>query len=143
MNKLTVRRLTKLAGYLDSLPPVASKHFRMLHWFKHKGKDDHPFSPSGICKKDLSYCGTSACAAGWAATIPQFKRAGLKVDATGDLTLNGTRGIWSSMELVEQFFGLTTRQTSHLFGPYTKIKTPKEWAKRCRKFLREHAKDIE
>ena len=139
LSKLTVRRLTKLADYLDSLPPKASNHFRMLHWFRHSGKDDHPFNANGITKRDLNFCGTSACAIGWAGTLPYFRRAGLKVEPSGRTTVNGNSGILASWEVLDPFFGLTRHQSAHLFGPYTRIKTPKQWAARCRKFLRDNA----
>lgn len=38
-------------------------------------------------KPDLS-CGTSACAAGWAATIPHFRNKGVKLDSMGNIENN-------------------------------------------------------
>jgi hypothetical protein len=68
------RRLTKLADFLENLPVERPKgKFDMDSWGEHKGK--HP--PS-----EKNYCGFSACALGWATTIPSFKRAGLQAEWT-------------------------------------------------------------
>lgn len=57
------KRLLKLADFLDKLPP---KRFNYCKWVG----DDWRGA------KDLS-CGTTACALGWATTIPQFRKLGL------------------------------------------------------------------
>lgn len=62
MNK---KRLLKLAGFLEALPP---KRFDYNAWV---GDD-------WAGKQDLS-CGTTACALGWAATIPAFRKLGLQL----------------------------------------------------------------
>ena len=128
LSKLAVRRLTTLADYMQALPKSANKHFDMGDWFSHYGEHEHGFqSGTPITRHDLTLCGTVACAIGWAATIPAFKRAGLIVDQQGGLLL------WPG-----DFFDLNALEADHLFFAFI-IKTPKEWARRCRKFLRDNA----
>lgn len=62
---VTVRRLLVLARFLEKLPP---KRFDFEHWVGHGWKG----------AQDLS-CGTTACALGWAATMPYFRRLGLRL----------------------------------------------------------------
>jgi hypothetical protein len=58
------RRLLLLADFLEKLPP---ERFNYGEWV---GKDWGG-------KQDLS-CGTTACALGWACTMPEFQALGLK-----------------------------------------------------------------
>jgi hypothetical protein len=62
MNK---RRMRTLIAFLQDVP---RKEFTMEFWWKDVKKNGHT-------------CGTAGCAAGWAAHIPSFKRAGYKLDA--------------------------------------------------------------
>src|SRR5688572_29906761 len=80
LSKLAVRRLTKLADYMEKLPKSAAKHFDMGAWFSHRGDHDHAIG-RWVERDTLNYCGTTACALGWAATVPAFRRAGLVVEA--------------------------------------------------------------
>ncbi|SRR5260221_4144024 len=107
LSKLAVRRLTKLADYMDGLPKEANEHFDM--------GSAGPLKLSG--KGDLLKCGTTACAMGWAATITSFRRAG-----------------WDSgWGREERFFDVSSEGARYLF--YSVVRTPKQWAKRCRRFL--------
>jgi hypothetical protein len=63
-------RLLKLANFLDNLPP---ERFRFNAWV----------GDGWECKPDLS-CGTTACALGWATTIPEFAAAGLCLRRVAD-----------------------------------------------------------
>jgi hypothetical protein len=63
VEKIHARRLLKLADFLRTVP---QREFDMGEW--HKG------SESG------SVCKTVACAAGWACSIPSFRRAGLRLN---------------------------------------------------------------
>jgi hypothetical protein len=130
LSKLAVRRLTKLADYMAKLPPQARKHFRMSSWFDHSGADKHPIGRF-ITAKDLSYCGTTACALGWAATVPSFRKAGLKVEVAHTFSAHNE-------SIARRFFGLDRNQVGEIFGALSK-RTPKEWAKHCRKFLRDNS----
>jgi hypothetical protein len=133
LSKLAVRRLTKLAEFMAKLPKSANKHFDMTHWFQHDGLHQHKIG-NVLTRKDLQHCGTAACAFGWAATIPEFRKAGLtvKTRAVGD-AMRGTISTGPA-----KFFGLSIDESDALFFAFD-IKTPKQWAKHCRKFLRDNA----
>ncbi len=62
---MNAARLLLLADFLDKLPP---ERFRFATWV----------GDTWGGKPDLS-CGTTACALGWATTIPEFREAGLRM----------------------------------------------------------------
>lgn len=135
------RRLTKLIEFMETLPASANKHFNMRYVVGHNQKDgpgtEHKFDPMTISKKDLHTCGTTACALGWAATMPYFKRAGLRV-----ILMNGGTAVDEP-----EVFDLDSVTNSdgkdpwiELFGGHNNDKTPKAWAKRAKKLLREWSK---
>lgn len=64
-------RLLKLAAFLRTLP---REKFNYERWV---GSDWQG-------KQDLS-CGTTGCALGWAATMPEFRRLGLELRLSGNL----------------------------------------------------------
>lgn len=122
MNK---KRLLTLAKHLDK---VAPKKFNLNEW----------------------KCGTVACAVGHACTIPEFNKAGLKMEpgknrrfrwpiyrSVGEFGPDMSQG-WGA---VEDFFGLITTEAAYLFhadsykDDYANP-TPKLVAKRIRKFVR-------
>ena len=129
LSNLAVQRLTKAADYMQALPKSANKHFQMDSWFAHIGSDDHGFDDDRfITRHTMTLCGTVACAAGWLATMPALKRAGLKVDTGGALLTD-----------LEEFFDIDNWDRWALFINPQHIKTPKQWAQHCRKFLRDNA----
>lgn len=65
MERKYKNRLLKLADFLETVPP---KRFRFSSWV---GDDWQG-------REDLS-CGTTACAVGWASTIPAFRKLGLRL----------------------------------------------------------------
>lgn len=125
--KVAIRRLTVLRNFMRSMPKSAQKHFYMGAWFRHTAPDDHDHVPRDkpITRKALEGCGTSACAAGWAATIPTFNRAGFRFSRLDGFTIEP-----------EAFFGLRYRYADMLFYS-TSIRTPKGWAKQADKVLKE------
>jgi hypothetical protein len=84
LTKKAKTRLLKLAEFMERLPKEDREHFNMGVWFMHAGAGHgHGVSPGQVVgKKEITKCGTSACALGWATTIPAFRRAGLKLIAT-------------------------------------------------------------
>lgn len=141
LSKLAVRRLTKLADYMDSLPEKAANHFYMGAWMQHEG--DHAFEPEAITTDALMDCGATACAAGWACSVPEFSSNGLTmVHAQG---WNGTQ-YWvvrfreySDDDAVMRFFGVPDWSIhEQLFHAY-EINSPKQWANHCRKVIRENS----
>lgn len=130
LSKLAVRRLTKLANYMDKLPEEQAKRFDMFNWFGHYGEHEVKSKSRAFIKRD---CGTKACAAGWACTMPEFKRAGLKIDRDDQPTYKKHHS-WSA---VQKFFDLHEVHAESIFNA-SSIYTPKQWAKHCRKFIRDN-----
>ena len=135
MNK---ERLLKLAdllhdhsrGYKMSIPGDGTPDFDLSTWIN-----------------DKADCGTAACAVGCAMLSPEFQALGLK---TGKMPSLGGRmqpvpkykGAlnWAA---VEKFFGVSNKDAEHLFSDYEYpdedfTPTPKQVAKRIRKFVAEH-----
>lgn len=153
MNKdhIYKRRLLKLADFLFDLP---KQRFDFYKWV----------GPEWKGKPDLS-CGTTACALGWATTIPSLRKAGLRLKETNSPGLipgtNGgvvcLKGYTVSSDSAEYaahvVFGLSTEEFEFLFIPadqssveslpelklsrpeYEKM-TPKKVAKRIRHFVK-------
>lgn len=146
LSKLAVRRLTKLADFMNALPRSANKHFDMNHWFDHDGDHVVRIPQSGATQEHLMDCGTTACAAGWAATIPEFNRKGLKL-INGEIRF-GRLNASNDYAALKNFFNIDRNDASYLFRPNrgwfegraVAIETPKQWAKMCRKFIKENSK---
>lgn len=91
-------RLLKLADLLETVDP---SRFDMDRW--HSG--------SRFNENKLKFgCGTTACAGGWACTIPSFKRAGLYISGRRPNYKGGL-----GFEALEDFFGITSRQSRAIF----------------------------
>ena len=116
------RRLTRLADYLEELP--RTKRFNMGTWGEHHGKHE---------PAEMNYCGTEACALGHAAMMPEFKRAGLKLEWMHHTPWNGIGAGWWEAEISFKsrmadragalFFGLSGSEAYDLF--YTQRSKPR------------------
>jgi len=139
LSKLAVRRLTKLADFMASLPKSADRHFDMGMWFAHEGDHTHNFSGNALSRDDLKLCGTTACALGWGATMPYFKRLGLTVSTTnGALRFRGKYDP-HPMVLAADICDIEITQAIYLFDSRSQVRTTKEWAKLCRTFIKENS----
>jgi hypothetical protein len=146
MNK---RRLLRLATFLEKLP---RKRFKYTHWVG----DDW----GGAA--DLN-CGTTACALGWATTIPSLRRAGLRLVQDTDIQFSGcgyvtlarpTKGVraaiarddFPSLAAAAHVFEITEEEAKLLFIPWSCLlpeassaprydATPKQVARHIRKFV--------
>ena len=100
--------LRRLAFHLRN--NVRDEVFNLATWV---GNDDVPWEG----KDDLS-CGTSACAMGWATTIPEFKEMGLRLEQT---TRNGQGfiafGEFKHFEAAAKFMDITLKEAEYLFNP--------------------------
>jgi hypothetical protein len=110
MNKDNVykQRLLALAELLETLP---RKRFDYSHWAGDEWKG----------KTDLS-CGTSACALGWATTMPSLRKLGLRLvkDLSGWVAVkliskNGT--FMNETEAAHEVFGVSEQEFQYLFIP--------------------------
>ncbi len=122
------KRLLKLADFLDTLPP---ERFRYDRWVGDSWKG----------MQDLS-CGTTACALGWAATMPAFRKLGLRLfeiedggKKTGFCALEGTPynkySSYStlssySLDAAMEIFGLSRSEASFIFYPGSEYFLPEE-----------------
>ena len=97
------RRLLKLADFLDRLPP---KRFNYATWV---GGDWDG-------RQDLS-CGTTACALGWACTIPAFRRLGLRLSSYGVPILLRGGTITHETAAAAFIFKIDQTHASYLFCP--------------------------
>lgn len=127
MNKTHAKRLLKLADFLSELP---RKRFYYGRWV----------GDNWGGKQDLS-CGTTACAFGWAATMPEFRRLGLCI-APGFLSgVVRLKDGGSSYSAAEKVFGLNPDEHDLLFLPAEsglgERATPKQVAKHIREFVKE------
>lgn len=103
-----VDRLRRLAFHLRN--DVKDEVFNLATWV---GNDDVPWEG----KEDLS-CGTSACAMGWATTIPEFKQLGLHLER---LSPSGQGfivfGEFKHFEAAAKFMDITYKESEYLFDP--------------------------
>jgi hypothetical protein len=136
MKKTTsARRLLKLAAFLEKLP---TERFNYQFWV---GKDWEG-------KADLS-CGTTACALGWATTMPEFRRLGLqlvKLNSNYAFVVSARTGA-SAFGAAQEIFGLDQDESAYLFSPGIlyhgeesppRTATPREVASHIRDFVKRH-----
>lgn len=130
MNKYG-KRLLKLEDFLHALP---RKKFDYSRWVGDEFKTGD----------NLRTCGTTACALGWATTIPAFRRLGLCMweDLDG-VNSPGTSCGGDSSFAVEKVFDLNYQEYELLFIPganeYEGLDhnaTPKQVARHIRKFVK-------
>lgn len=148
MNK---ERLLKLAEFLETNPQIEG-HFDLAVWRKAINLDP---AKNLVTDEQLHSCGTSACAVGWACSMPEFQAKGLgfgtrhgeygSYDNEPTFTPEGSEQL-SGWEAVETFFGLdgysnkqsrTGDQSAMLFmsGFYPPSVGPTEVAERIRLFV--------
>jgi hypothetical protein len=140
------QRLLKVARILDSVP---EEKFDLRHW----KRSPFPWEPE---------CGTVACAVGWAASDPGFKRAGLSVSmdryGAGEIWfrkhLEGLqenllgKNAFLNWEAVTEFFGISRDEAFGLFSHASYVEDededtlvgPKRVATKIRKFVNERQK---
>jgi len=123
----------------DHLPSVPRKHFLMASWAVTPG--------SGRKKKLLKdgyiaevECGTAACAAGWACSIPTLREAGLRITGKGIfgetvVQYHDLKGF----EALAEFFDISIYQSRILFSPshYDQDPGPDVVTARIRELLRD------
>lgn len=140
-NRTYAQRLFKLADFLDTLKP---SRFRYDKWV----------GDSWQRKQDLS-CGTTACAMGWAATMPAFRRLGLHLfdDGIGVIAMRTKGdGVLLGISVCTELFNIDAKEAEYLFiplgdrfevtldetcgmGPSTEA-TAKQVARHIRRFVR-------
>lgn len=138
MNLITLTQIgvqhTRLAVLAEHLAGnVERKNFSMLRW------GITTISRAIFHPSYMPSCKTTACAGGWACALPTFQKEGLTMQADGP-TYRGCTG----HDALRKFFGLSREQETFLFDSWEVVDgvtkmvrlTPKQWAKRCDKFLK-------
>lgn len=126
-NFVFYRRLNKLADFLETVP---KERFRYDVWV---GKDWKG-------KPDLS-CGTRACAAGWATTMPEFRRLGLRLEYTPGAEWQYVINIKSkevynkAVYALEPIFGPLSESVFVPVEDFEEKLTPKQVAKKIRRLI--------
>ena len=112
MKKFHIDRLEKLHAFLGTVKP---KKFFFGSW----ATDQNDI----YRKPDLNVCGTTACALGWAASMPEFRKRGLKMHWDGHWeeaypVLKDKYGEEHTGEDAgAEFFGLSYDEADELFIP--------------------------
>jgi hypothetical protein len=109
MNKDRLMKLVRKLRFVQKNKPTK---FNYARWVGQDWKG----------KADLS-CGTTACALGFATTIPEFRKFGLRLHKTidgGYVSWNNVHmgsGLNSSLYAAEQLFGISRDEANYLFTP--------------------------
>lgn len=134
MNK---ERLLYLAGFLET-STAPQERFDFTEWCNYiDGRGDEDGSrPQNI----LDDCGTTGCAIGYACSIPDFIKQGLRLSFSGAPIFEDKDGTcWHHFEAAEKFFDLDSIDTKFLFDPHSNHlgneATAQEVAQHIRKFV--------
>lgn len=142
LSRKAKQRIGRLVDFMSSLPRSANGHFDMSQWAQHLDGDgfaEHGFGKNEVLPAEApSLCGTTACALGWACSVPSFRRAGLRLKVS---PIVGTRGVpeyagRTGSDAAMVFFDITETQAEGLFYAWT-IKTPKKWARHARELVKQ------
>jgi hypothetical protein len=115
---MNIERLQTLASFLRGVP---KEHFNLETW-------RYDNAENSVCVNDEQLtsslsCGTTACAVGWACSIPEFQEQGLAYRGNTPsylsvATPNGGPPVFNfyeSWEAVMEFFGIDYYMAEHLF----------------------------
>lgn len=119
------RRLLKLARFLRTIP---RKRFDYSNWVGENWKGS----------QDLK-CGTTGCALGWAVTMPEFRRLGLRLLTGGTLKGFPIHGARIGSDAAKSIFALSGLEAELLFIPRTMEEfeaSPKYVARKIEKFVK-------
>lgn len=100
------QRLQTLANFLRTCAP---EKFDLENW----RSAPHTLSPTD---EDLNTCGTTACAVGWACSMPEFKAEGLYYNGHMPVYAPVDAQPLSYWRAVEEFFGLSFIEARWLFS---------------------------
>lgn len=133
---MKVDRLLKLAKLLRS--KEVKDHFDMTIWGNHKFCET-------VAQGKENPCTASACAFGWACSIPEFRQAGLKMQLGMYIHPNICFRGKLDEEAAALFFGITYSKAIHLFMPSSykdsddlEPITPLEVAERIEEMVKEY-----
>lgn len=113
---MNIQRLQALATFLRTVP---QRHFDLQSWRSSADGDEE------VTDADLAslHCGTTACAVGWACSLPEFQAQGLTwgtdENYTGGypiFTLPDMPDYHSGWNAVEEFFDISYPTAEYLFS---------------------------
>lgn len=96
-------RLSLLADFLETKVPEGRWHYAHIVGRGWQGKED------------LS-CGATACALGWAATIPELREAGMRLPMVTEGTFEGQVDTTKVFEFAETVFEISAEEAEYLFN---------------------------
>ena len=111
--KTRINRLSVLAAHLKN---VSNKKFNLGYWVGHEYNYERTSNVEIVKAVCDHSCGTTACALGHAASIPSFRRAGLKyfVEYDGaDILYKNSHNFVAG----EHFFNISLEDSRYLFSP--------------------------
>ncbi len=156
---MNVERLSLLATILEQQKLAANTGFDLTYWFSNAERDSAPSVTEERVSADSGTnnyavvdaatlpCGTTACAIGHAALIPEFQAQGFKLVRFALPEDEGDYGAMPyfdgriSWEAVNRFFDLDGNWADYLFmsGGYGDNPQPKDVAIRIRELIADHA----
>ena len=125
-----VDRLLFLAAFLDT---VNEDKFDLGSW------RDSPYSSSITDSVLIHECRSTACAVGWACSLPEFQELGLKFEIHHPIYMDQYGVQIYGWDAVESFFDLEPLEAQHLFSDLTYLRMPKTSnavASRIREFVK-------
>lgn len=139
--------LLALANFLENNVPKNT--FNLEAWVRNDGWNeeegtfdrDREAANATILEKNPgahASCGTTACAFGWAPSVPELANAGLKLVRYGNSFVPRYEGK-ESFDAAQLLFGIPVRVAEHFFDPehYAEddLTDPKEVVRRIREFI--------
>lgn len=121
-------RLLALAGLLESLPEKLFSYDNFCQIASEYGNDAQieafaalPYGTDLLAIKTATECGTTACAVGWAPSLPAAKKLGFGLTKTrgGGVVFTKNGRYCGIHRFASQFFGLSGEAFSFLFYPTT------------------------
>jgi hypothetical protein len=101
-----------------------------------EGLNNDGFTMERYVSQDIHRCLTPACALGWACTIPELRAQGLDLEQLASPIKVGT-----PTRMAEAVFGdVYDELFSTRLSPA--VRTPQQWAKHCRSFLKSRGYDV-
>ena len=125
--KIGNARLLKLAAFLRTVP---RKRF-----------DYNVFVGDDWNGAQNLSCGTKACAMGWAATMPAFRRLGLYLDRNGQPIIDTPEHSLDVFGIARELFAVSLEDARWLFFPSDDEidATPKQVARKIERFVAKRA----
>lgn len=146
---MNTRLLKILADFLES-GAVEPEKFNLGTWIDEDIEaETFPELERKLKESEFS-CGYTACAIGWACTLPEFKEAGLRFDLGFNVPYVESEGEphsgadWTAIDPLAKLFDTTTENITWLFLPssYDETEenpiTPISVAERIRDLIAEH-----